>query len=78
MQETDLVKTYVSKIQELEGELIHLQNLNSMKSGGFPDSSDVDDEVLPSKNTRFPCFDEISSISDGKEIAGELQPSLPV
>ncbi|KAJ8450283.1 hypothetical protein Cgig2_004740 [Carnegiea gigantea] len=71
LQETDLVKTYVSKIQELERELIHLQNLNSMKSGGFPDSFDVDDEVLPSKNTRFPGFNEISSISDAKEIAGD-------
>lgn len=70
-QEIDLVKTYVSKIQELEGELIRLQNLNSMKQDGFSDSVDSDDEVLPSKNAYLSRLNELSSISDTKETTGD-------
>ncbi|XP_074263675.1 kinesin-like protein KIN-4C isoform X2 [Silene latifolia] len=63
-QEFSLVQSYVSKIQELEGELVRLQNVNALKHNGSPDTFDSDDEVLPSKSS---YFSELSSVSDDKE-----------
>ncbi|XP_021759754.1 kinesin-like protein KIN-4C [Chenopodium quinoa] len=70
-QEIDLVKRYVSKIQDLEQELVRLQHLNSMKREGFPDSLESDDEVLPSKNAYLGNLSEHSSVSDAKDMAGD-------
>ncbi|GAB4862075.1 Kinesin-like protein KIN-4C, variant 3 [Ancistrocladus abbreviatus] len=76
-QGLDLVKGYVSRIQELEGSLVHLQNLNavrlqrleSMKHNGFDDCLDLDDEALHSKNTFFASLNEVSSTSNEKAVA---------
>ncbi|KAJ8440068.1 hypothetical protein Cgig2_025267 [Carnegiea gigantea] len=67
-QGVDLVKTYVSKIQELEGELVRLQSLNSLKRDGFPDSFDTDEEILLSKNACYVNLNELSSLSDPNEL----------
>lgn len=72
-QEVDLVKGYVSKIQELEQELVRLQNSKTTKQEGFPDSFESDDEVLPSKNAYLANLNELSSVSDEKEMAGKLK-----
>ncbi|GAB2252256.1 hypothetical protein Droror1_Dr00005103 [Drosera rotundifolia] len=53
-QDLDLVKSYVSRIQELEGELVRIQNSSSfplenavsMKCTDFVDCLDIDDESL--------------------------------
>ncbi|XP_057533119.1 kinesin-like protein KIN-4C [Amaranthus tricolor] len=68
-QEIDLVKSYVSKIQELEQELVRLQHLSRMKRDGFHDF-DSDDDALPSKNDYLANLSELSSESDTKEMAG--------
>ncbi|KAL9229220.1 hypothetical protein vseg_004708 [Gypsophila vaccaria] len=69
-QELGLVQSYVSKIQELEGELIRLQNINATENRtSSPDSFDSDDAVLPSKNAYF--LAELCSDSDGKGTAGD-------
>ncbi|KAL9274197.1 Kinesin-like protein, partial [Drosera capensis] len=55
-QDLDLVKSYVSRIQELEGELARIQNSSSlplenavsMKCTDFVDGLDIDDESLSS------------------------------
>lgn len=73
LQEIDLVKSYVSKIQELERELVRLQNVNGVKQDGFHESFDSDDEVLPSKSSYLANLSEHSSESDAKEMAGKLQ-----
>ncbi|KMT00214.1 hypothetical protein BVRB_1g020280 [Beta vulgaris subsp. vulgaris] len=70
-QEIDLVKSYVSKIQELERELVRLQNVNGVKQDGFHESFDSDDEVLPSKSSYLANLSEHSSESDAKEMAGD-------
>lgn len=66
----DLIKSYVSKIQDLERELVRVQHLNSMKRDGFPDSFDSDDDILPSKTSYLGNLSETSSASDAEEIAG--------
>ncbi|KAF4346427.1 hypothetical protein G4B88_018398 [Cannabis sativa] len=62
-QEHDLLKNYVFRIQELEGELLQLKNSNSRKHGLIDcadDSDDPDDDEFRSKNVLFPCGDEYS------------------
>ncbi|KAF4360112.1 hypothetical protein F8388_015981 [Cannabis sativa] len=58
-QEHDLLKNYVSKIQELEGELLQLKNSNNRKHG-LIDCADLDDDEFRSKNVLFPCGNEYS------------------
>ncbi|KAL9234739.1 hypothetical protein vseg_009572 [Gypsophila vaccaria] len=70
-QELDLVQSYVSKIQELEGELVRLQSINTMKRNGFPDCFDSDDEVMPSTNDYLATLAQLSSVFDGKETIGD-------
>ncbi|GMH31245.1 hypothetical protein Nepgr_033088 [Nepenthes gracilis] len=80
-QGLDVVKGYVSKIQELEGELIRLQNLHNvrlqnlgnMKDNRFDDCLDLDDEALHYKNTFCMGLNELSSISNTKalEMSGD-------
>ncbi|KAL2317622.1 hypothetical protein Fmac_031498 [Flemingia macrophylla] len=64
-QDYDLVKSYVSKIQEMEGELQRLKNSNT-KSRHFVDWVDSDDNGFQSKNALFPCGNEYSSDCDAK------------
>lgn len=56
-----MLKNYVSKIQELEGELLQLKNSNNRKHG-FIDCADLDDDddEFRSKNVLFPCSNEYS------------------
>ncbi|KDP41481.1 hypothetical protein JCGZ_15888 [Jatropha curcas] len=69
-KEFDVMKTYVSKIQELEGELLRLKALSNSKDNRFIDCLDSDDEGFHSKNASFPSLNELSSNSDSK--AGEI------
>lgn len=66
-QEFNLVKSYVSKIQELENELLHLKSLNSSKHTNFVvDGTDFDDDGLHAKNAYFRSLHELSSTCDTK------------
>ncbi|OVA10479.1 Kinesin [Macleaya cordata] len=72
-QDCDLMRTYVSKIQALEGELMRLQSFNDSTRGGFNDSLDLEDDALPSRNTYLPKVHDFSSVCDGKEVdSGEV------
>ncbi|XP_058221259.1 kinesin-like protein KIN-4C isoform X1 [Rhododendron vialii] len=64
-QDFDLVKSYVSKIQELEGELLRLQNLNGSK---VVDCLELDDDALHSRDTYFTNLHELSSGSGTKDV----------
>jgi kinesin family protein 4/21/27 len=65
---------YVSKIQELEGELLHLKNLSSSKRNQFVDYLDSDDERFRSKDALLQSLNELSSNSDTKaaDISGNV------
>ncbi|XP_010254537.1 PREDICTED: kinesin-like protein KIN-4C [Nelumbo nucifera] len=67
-QECDLMKSYVSKIQELEGELLRLQNLNNRSSSRFIDCLDLEDDGMRSKNAYLASLHDIPSVCDGKAI----------
>ncbi|KAK8705543.1 hypothetical protein V6N13_049143 [Hibiscus sabdariffa] len=63
-QDFDLTKTYVLKIQELEGELIRLKSLNNSKRSRLSDCVDSDDGGN-SKNSLFSSrSDYLSSVQD--------------
>lgn len=59
---------YVSKIQELEGELLHLKNLSTSKRNQFVDYLDSDDERFRSKDALLQSLNELSSNSDTKAV----------
>ncbi|XP_027368410.1 kinesin-like protein KIN-4C [Abrus precatorius] len=65
-QDYDLVKSYVSKIQDLESELLRLRNSN-LKSSQSVDWVDSDDSGFQSKNGLFACGNEYSD-SDAKSV----------
>ncbi|KAL2584801.1 hypothetical protein AAZV13_14G149800 [Glycine max] len=65
-QDYDLVKSYVSKIQDLEGELRGLKNLNAKSR--HVDWVDSDDSGFRSKNVLFACANEYSSDCDAKSV----------
>ncbi|KAI9097958.1 hypothetical protein K1719_025729 [Acacia pycnantha] len=67
-QDYDLVKSYVSKIQELEGELLRLKSLNNKKSSRYADWVDEDDDGFRSKNALFACGNGYSSDCDAKAV----------
>ncbi|XP_043713863.1 kinesin-like protein KIN-4C isoform X2 [Telopea speciosissima] len=71
-KEFGLVKTYVSRIQELEGELRRLQSLSNSNRDSFIDSLDLEDDGLRSKS---PYLNDLPSICDGKaiSISGEME-----
>ncbi|KAA8538181.1 hypothetical protein F0562_027789 [Nyssa sinensis] len=66
-QDSNLVKTYVSKIQELEGELLCLQTLNSSRDSELL-YLDLDDGGLSSKNPYLTNLHEFSSENDRKAV----------
>ncbi|OIW16560.1 hypothetical protein TanjilG_17733 [Lupinus angustifolius] len=66
-QDYDLVKSYVSKIQDLEGELLRLKNSN-VKSSHFIDWAESDDGGFRSKNAVFACGNEYSSDCDTRSV----------
>lgn len=65
-QDFDLLKTYVEKIQELEGEL--LRSRSSRKRSRFSDGVDADDEGLHPQNALFSDVNELSSDCDTKGV----------
>ncbi|KAL3034538.1 hypothetical protein AAZX31_02G200200 [Glycine max] len=65
-QDYDLVKSYVSKIQDLEGELQRLKNLNAKSR--HVDWVDSDDSGFRSKNVLFASGNEYSSDCDAKSV----------
>ncbi|XP_031248596.1 kinesin-like protein KIN-4C isoform X2 [Pistacia vera] len=71
----DLLKTYVSKIQELEGELLRVKNSYSSKRSRTADCVEFDDDGFRSKNVLFPCLNEFSSDCDTKavDISDEIE-----
>ncbi|KAL5102515.1 hypothetical protein RYX36_006842 [Vicia faba] len=66
-QDCDLMKSYVSKIHDLEEELLRMKNLN-VKSSNFPDWVDSDDPEFQSKNGLFVGGNEYSSDCDAKPV----------
>nr|XP_043640176.1 kinesin-like protein KIN-4C [Erigeron canadensis] len=56
-QDMDLLKTYVSKIQDLEGELLRLRKLNTSKRNELIDYLDLEDNVLHPQSSLFPESD---------------------
>ncbi|XP_022773083.1 kinesin-like protein KIN-4C isoform X2 [Durio zibethinus] len=73
-QDFDLIKTYVLKIQDLEGELIHLKSLNSSKRSQFSDCVDSDDDGT-SKNSLFSSGNDYSSSDEIEDNEKELEHS---
>ncbi|XWS14910.1 hypothetical protein CRYUN_Cryun35bG0049400 [Craigia yunnanensis] len=73
-QDFDLMKTYVLKIQELEGELICLKSLNSSKRSRFSDFVDSDDDET-SKNSLFSSGNDYSSSDEIEDNEKELEHS---
>ncbi|KAK9930271.1 hypothetical protein M0R45_027313 [Rubus argutus] len=63
VQEYDMLKTYVSKIHELEGELLCLKNSQRRR---LVDCVESDDDGFRSKNILFPCNNEYASDFDTK------------
>lgn len=68
-----MVKSYVSKIQELEGEVLRLQSFKSSKHSRYVDLVESDDDRPQSSNILFPCSNEHSLEYDPKavDISGE-------
>ncbi|KAK7410465.1 hypothetical protein VNO78_01265 [Psophocarpus tetragonolobus] len=60
-QDYDLLKSYVSKIQDLEGELLRWKTSNATTSSLFDDCADSDDDGYESKHSLFARGNELSS-----------------
>lgn len=73
-QDFDLIKNYVTKIQDLEGELLRFKSSNGSKSSRFVDCIDSDDDNFCSKKSLFPCTNEYPSDFDTKavDLSGNL------
>ncbi|CAI0417545.1 unnamed protein product [Linum tenue] len=69
-QDADLVRSYVSKIQDLEGELLRIKN-SKLKHTRFVDCVDSDDEGFRPTAGLFPPIDGLSSNSDTKSLENE-------
>ncbi|KAK4787900.1 hypothetical protein SAY86_011733 [Trapa natans] len=66
-KEYDLINNYVSKIQELEGELLRLQNLPHPHYRAT-ESTDSDVDGLNVTDGYFTCLNELSSHPSGKDL----------
>ncbi|XP_030542638.1 kinesin-like protein KIN-4C [Rhodamnia argentea] len=73
-QDYDLVKSYVSKIHELEAELLRLQSSLHAKRNVL-DSIDSDDDGSRPNNTLASCLNDFSSGSEAKsvDLADEIE-----
>ncbi|KAL1170737.1 hypothetical protein V6Z11_A05G233300 [Gossypium hirsutum] len=71
-QDLNLMKTYVLKIQELEGELIRLKSVNSSKRSRFSDCVDSDDDGT-SKNSLFSSENGYLSSDEIEDNQAELE-----
>lgn len=72
-EDVDLVKNYVSKIQELEGELLHLQSLKGSHRGGSVDCSDSENDQFCSKSAIASLRDFSSCESKVVDIASDVE-----
>ncbi|XP_027354543.1 kinesin-like protein KIN-4C isoform X2 [Abrus precatorius] len=74
-QDYDLLKSYVSKIQGLEGELLRLKTSNATNSRHFVDCADSDDDGYGSKHALFARGNGFSSDCDAKavDISDEME-----
>ncbi|KAE8666761.1 Kinesin-like protein BC2 [Hibiscus syriacus] len=81
-QDFDLMKTYVLKIQELEGELIRLKSINSTKRGRISDCIDSDDDgaakssLFSSENAYLPDEIEDNDANEAELEHSSLQEKL--
>ncbi|GMI64891.1 hypothetical protein like AT5G60930 [Hibiscus trionum] len=73
-QDFDLTKTYVLKIQELEGELIRLKSLNNSKRSRLSDCVDSGDDGN-SKNSLFSSGNDFLSSDEIEDNEKELEHS---
>ncbi|KAH0900169.1 hypothetical protein HID58_049737 [Brassica napus] len=62
-EDAGLINNYVSKIQELEGELLHFKNLNPTNCQ-YSDSIDPFDDGPRSSNVLFPSSNELADCED--------------
>jgi len=67
-QDVGLVNKYVSKIQELEGELLHIKNLKKTSNHQYSDDSyDVgprsNNVLFPSSNESSDCEDKVMDVT---------------
>ncbi|RID76789.1 hypothetical protein BRARA_B03741 [Brassica rapa] len=62
-EDAGLINNYVSKIQELEGELLHFKNLNPTNCQ-YTDSIDPFDDGPRSSNVLFPSSNELADCED--------------
>ncbi|KAK9165664.1 hypothetical protein Scep_000855 [Stephania cephalantha] len=69
---SELVKTYITKIQELESELLRLQCLNNKSNGNLGDCLDLEDDVLNAQNAYVPCLDDFQSDHKASDASGEI------
>ncbi|XP_023633536.1 kinesin-like protein KIN-4C isoform X3 [Capsella rubella] len=71
-EDVGLVKKYVSKIQELEGELLHIKSLKKSSNCQFSDDSYDDgprsnNVLFPSSNESSDCEDKVIDVTDELE-----------
>lgn len=66
------MKLYVSKIHELEGELLRLKNLSRSKQRQFIDYVDSDDERVGLKNGLFPSLNSSNSDTKAADVSGNM------
>ncbi|CAH8362049.1 unnamed protein product [Eruca vesicaria subsp. sativa] len=66
-----LINNYVSKIQELEGELLHFKNLKNLSNCQYTDSYDdgprTSNVLFPSSNELLECEDKVMDVIDESE-----------
>lgn len=63
-QDVGLINKYVSKIQELEGELLHIKSLKKVSNFKYSNSIDSYDDGPRSSNVLFPSSNESSDCED--------------
>ncbi|CAL9244424.1 unnamed protein product [Arabidopsis halleri] len=71
-EDVGLVKKYVSKIQELEGELLHIKSLKKTSNHQYSDDSYDDgprsnNVLFPSSNESSDCEDKVIDVTDELE-----------
>ncbi|KAJ4887807.1 P-loop containing nucleoside triphosphate hydrolases superfamily protein [Raphanus sativus] len=63
-EDAGLINNYVSKIQELEGELLHFKNVKNPSNCQYTDSLDPFDDGPRSSNVLFPSSNEFADCED--------------
>ena len=59
-----MINKYVSKIQELEGELLHVKSLKKVSNYKYSESIDSHEDGPRSSNVLFPSSNESSDCED--------------